>query len=171
MPHVFNIFCGVRAGINPAPTVDASNTTTVDASNITPADASNTTPADASNTTPADYTISSNLLTPVMKENTTVDASEAAPVYIMQKTTGKLVKVTTPIDNFPTHKAYLKLPASTNAKATLQLVFGNDNTTTAIDDISTSHNNDGKWYDLNGREINYPQHGVFVHNNKKVIMK
>lgn len=117
------------------------------------------------------YTISSNLLTPVMKENTTVDASEAAPVYIMQKTTGKLVKVTTPIANFPTHKAYLKLPASTNAKAKLQLVFGNDNTTTAIDDISTNHNNDGKWYDLNGREINYPQHGVFVHNNKKVIMK
>lgn len=115
------------------------------------------------------YTISDNLLTGVLKESTTVEASETAPVYIMQKSTGKLVKVTTPIANFPVHKAYLTLPATSSAKASVRLVFDDNTTTTAIDAVSTSLKDDDKWYDLNGRKVGDPQHGVFIHNNKKII--
>ena len=44
--------------------------------------------------------------------------------------------------------------------------------TTAIDAVSVHKNgDDGKWYDLNGVEVSNPQHGVFIHNNKKIIKK
>lgn len=69
------------------------------------------------------YTVQNNLMTGVLKENTTVAASENSPVYIMSKSTGKLVKVISDIENFPIHKAYLKLPSTSSAKAGLRLVF------------------------------------------------
>lgn len=66
----------------------------------------------------------------------------------------------------------MKLPTSSNAKAAVRLVFDDDSSTTAIDAVSIQKNgDDGKWYDLNGVEVSNPQHGVFIHNNKKIIKK
>lgn len=118
------------------------------------------------------YSIKNNLMTGVLTPNTTVEASESSPVYIMSKSTGKLVKVISVIVNFPVHRAYMKLPTSSNAKAAVRLVFDDDSSTTAIDAVSVQKNgDDGKWYDLNGVEVSNPQHGVFIHNNKKIIKK
>lgn len=118
------------------------------------------------------YTVQNNLMTGVLKENTTVAASETSPVYIMSKSTGKLVKVISDIENFPIHKAYLKLPNTSSAKAGLRLVFDDGSITTAINAVSEQRKaDDGKWYDINGIETVNPQHGVFIHNNKKIIKK
>ena len=117
------------------------------------------------------YTIKDNLMTGVLKPNTRVAASGDSPVYIMSKSTGKLIKVISPIANFPVHRAYMKLPTTSNAKAAVRLVF-DDGSTTAINAVPTQQKADnGKWYDLNGVEVSNPQHGVFIHNNEKIIKK
>lgn len=118
------------------------------------------------------YSIKNNLMTGVLKPNTTVEASQSSPVYVMSKSTGKLVKVISDIANFPVHRAYMKLPTSSNAKAAVRLVFDDDSSTTAIDAVNVQKKAEaGKWYDLNGAEVVNPQHGVFIHNNKKIIKK
>lgn len=66
----------------------------------------------------------------------------------------------------------MKLPTSSNAKAAVRLVFDDGSSTTAIDAVNVQKEAEaGKWYDLNGVEVSNPQHGVFIHNNKKIIKK
>ena len=116
------------------------------------------------------YTIKDNLMTGVLTPNTTVSASETSPVYVVSKSSGKLAKMTKDITNFPVHRAYLRLPASATAKAGVRLVFDDSSVVTAIDAVNAEKKaDDGKWYDLNGMVVPNPLHGVFIHNNKKVI--
>ena len=47
-----------------------------------------------------------------------------------------------------------------------------DNTATAIDGITNNHVvKDEAYYNLQGVKVQHPQHGVFIHNGKKVVLK
>ena len=42
---------------------------------------------------------------------------------------------------------------------------------TGISSIKASKAESGKWYNLNGQEVERPSHGIYIHNGKKVILK
>lgn len=47
-----------------------------------------------------------------------------------------------------------------------------DNTATSIDGITNNHVvKDEAYYNLQGVKVQHPQHGVFIHNGKKVVLK
>jgi len=98
----------------------------------------------------------------------TVAASATAPVYVMQG--GVFRKAEAPITDFPVHRAYFKV-GDLPAGAKVSLVF-DDNTTTDIESISTDCQDSGDaYYNLNGQRVENPQHGVYIRNGKKIIIK
>ena len=117
------------------------------------------------------YTVTPNIMTGVTVNPTTVAASTAAPVYVMQE--GVFRKVTADITEFPVHKAYFKV-GSLPAGAKAMLVF-DDGSTTGIGSLTADDNDKGKnaniYYNLNGQRVGHPHHGVFIHNGKKVVIK
>lgn len=117
------------------------------------------------------YTVTPNIMTGVTVNPTTVAASTAAPVYVMQE--GVFRKVTADITDFPVHKAYFKV-GSLPAGAKAMLVF-DDGSTTGIGSLTADDNDKGKnanvYYNLNGQRVGHPHHGVFIHNGKKVVIK
>ena len=115
------------------------------------------------------YSISNNVMHGVFGKPATVQASTAAPIYVMQGGTFK--KCTTPLNNFPVHKAYLKLKKPAGAK--LILHFDDDDTTTAIEEVTTDDGNTGNdiFYNLNGQRVSNPQKGIYIRQGKKVIVK
>ena len=115
------------------------------------------------------YNISNNVMHGVFGKPATVQASTAAPIYVMQGGTFK--KCTTPLSNFPVHKAYLKLKKPAGAK--LILHFDDDDTTTAIEEVTTDEGNTGNdiFYNLNGQRVSNPQKGIYIRQGKKVIVK
>ena len=115
------------------------------------------------------YNISNNVMHGVFGKPATVQASTAAPIYVMQGGTFK--KCITPLNNFPVHKAYLKLKKPAGAK--LILHFDDDDTTTAIEDVTADEGNTGNdiFYNLNGQRVSNPQKGIYIRQGKKVIVK
>ena len=114
------------------------------------------------------YTITDNIMTGVTVNPTTVAASATAPVYVMQG--GVFRKAEAPITDFPVHRAYFKV-GDLPAGAKVSLVF-DDNTTTDIESISTDCQDSGDaYYNLNGQRVENPQHGVYIRNGKKIIIK
>ena len=75
------------------------------------------------------------------------------------------------LNNFPVHKAYLKLKKPAGAK--LILHFDDDDTTTAIEEVTTDDGNTGNdiFYNLNGQRVSNPQKGIYIRQGKKVIVK
>lgn len=77
------------------------------------------------------------------------------------------------------NKCYLSMPASivgtygnaSGAKAFRMLFM--DPSTTGISEAQTNmpSADDGAWYTLQGVRTEHPQHGIFIHNGKKVIIK
>ena len=68
------------------------------------------------------------------------------------------------------HKAYIKLDNAIEA-ASLQINFGGDVTginNAAVNGANTKAN---VYYDLSGRRVMRPQHGLYIVNGKKVIIK
>ena len=73
----------------------------------------------------------------------------------------------------PVHKAYAKI-ANVPATARLVFTFMDDNTTiTGIDavDAASSNVNNGVYYNLNGQRVEKPQHGLYIYNGKKIMIK
>jgi hypothetical protein len=89
-------------------------------------------------------------------------------------------------------KAYLALPAtvqtdssldevtsstsSTSAAAKVFLYFSDRDISTGISNINVTDNvseqkADNKYYNLMGIEVNNPQHGIFIHNGKKIVFR
>lgn len=70
------------------------------------------------------------------------------------------------------YRAYLKVPKSStgNAKA-MMLTFGDG--TTGISTTAVSAQENGAWYTLQGTRMaaEPTQHGIYIHNNKKIIIK
>lgn len=71
------------------------------------------------------------------------------------------------------HKAYINLNVPSGAPE-LTLLF-DDGETTAIDNINVENNitseGDDAYFNLNGQRVTNPTKGVYIHNNKKVIVK
>lgn len=73
------------------------------------------------------------------------------------------------------NKCYLQIPTADcqNAGAKrIRFNFIDETETTAISDVrkAMEHAN-SPYYNLNGQRVAYPQHGIYIHNGKKVVIK
>ena len=104
-----------------------------------------------------------------VKNKTITTGSE--PLYVVSTNQGVFKKAPATF-NMPVHKAYAKI-AGVPAGAKVMFMFMDDySTVTGIDNIpaSDTDSNDA-YYNLNGQRIEKPQHGVYIHNGKKIIIK
>jgi len=65
------------------------------------------------------------------------------------------------------------LPASSSATPIRMTVWGEDGDATDIDDLQIvkSQSSNSKYLDLQGREVEHPESGIYIINGKKVIVK
>lgn len=73
----------------------------------------------------------------------------------------------------PANKAYLDASRYTSASGSAQqLLFSFDNVVEGIDNVVKAQNANKVYYDLQGRRVLYPAHGIFVtENGEKVFIK
>lgn len=118
------------------------------------------------------YNISDNMMNGVtVKDKQITTGSE--PLYVVSANKGIFKKAPATL-NMPVHKAYAKI-TGVPAGAKVMFAFDDDNTaTTGIENINSSDataDDNGAYYNLNGQRIGKPQHGVYIHNGKKIITK
>jgi hypothetical protein len=121
------------------------------------------------------YTITNNMMTGVTVKKAVVNSTTADPLYAMSKSEGlfKLIKPGTSF-NFPVHKAYARPQDTFSGAAKAQPVFDEEdnNDVTGIENIENTTTTDNNvYYNLQGQRVENPQHGVFIHNGKKVVLK
>ena len=121
------------------------------------------------------YTILHNMMTGVTVKKAVVNSTTADPLYAMSKSEGllKLIKPGTSF-NFPVHKAYARPQDTFSGAAKVQPVFDEEdnNNVTGIENIENTTTTDNNvYYNLQGQRVENPQHGVFIHNGKKVVLK
>ena len=121
------------------------------------------------------YNILHNMMTGVTVKKTVVNSTTADPLYAMSKSEGllKLIKPGTSF-NFPVHKAYARPQDTFSGAAKVQPVFDEEdnNNVTGIENIENTTTTDKNvYYNLQGQRVENPQHGVFILNGKKVILK
>lgn len=121
------------------------------------------------------YTIDHNMMTGVTVKKAVVNSTTADPLYAMSKSEGllKLIKPGTSF-NFPVHKAYARPQDTFSGAAKVQPVFDEEdnNNVTGIENIENTTTTDKNvYYNLQGQRVENPQHGVFIHNGKKVVLK
>lgn len=121
------------------------------------------------------YTITNNMMTGVTVKKAVVNSTTADPLYAMSKSEGlfKLIKPGTSF-NFPVHKAYARPQDAFSGAAKAQPVFDEEdnNDVTGIENIENTTTTDNNvYYNLQGQRVENPQHGVFIHNGKKVVLK
>ena len=121
------------------------------------------------------YTITNNMMTGVTVKKTVINSTTADPLYAMSKSEGllKLIKTGTSF-NFPVHKAYARPKDIFSGAAKVQPVFDEEdnNNVTGIENIENTTTTDKNvYYNLQGQRVENPQHGVFILNGKKVILK
>ena len=121
------------------------------------------------------YHITNNMMTGVTVKKTVVNSTTADPLYAMSKSEGlfKLIKPGTSF-NFPVHKAYARPIDIFSGAAKVQPVFDEEdnNNVTGIENIENTTTTDKNvYYNLQGQRVENPQHGVFIHNGKKVVLK
>ena len=121
------------------------------------------------------YTITNNMMTGVTVKKTVINSTTADPLYAMSKSEGlfKLINPGTSF-NFPVHKAYARPRDIFSGAAKVQPVFDEEdnNNVTGIENIENTTTTDKNvYYNLQGQRVENPQHGVFILNGKKVILK
>lgn len=121
------------------------------------------------------YHITNNMMTGVTVKKAVVNSTTADPLYAMSKSEGllKLIKPGTSF-NFPVHKAYARPQDTFSGAAKVQPVFDEEdnNNVTGIENIENTTTTDNNvYYNLQGQRVENPQHGVFIHNGKKVVLK
>lgn len=121
------------------------------------------------------YTITNNMMTGVTVKKTVINSTTADPLYAMSKSEGlfKLINPGTSF-NFPVHKAYARPRDIFSGAAKVQPVFDEEdnNDVTGIESIENTTTTDNNvYYNLQGQRVENPQHGVFIHNGKKVVLK
>lgn len=119
------------------------------------------------------YTISNNMMKAVTVNEQTV-TKNSNPFYVVSANKGVFMKAPSPTFKMPIHKAYAEI-TGVPAGAKVMFSLTDDNSpTTGIDTIDTSSSatgSDNAYYNLNGQRIEKPQHGVYIHGGKKVIIK
>ena len=121
------------------------------------------------------YSLSNNIMEGVTVKDTKKQSSTSDPIFAMT-TAGifKPLKIGTD-RTIPVHKAVARPKVTLSASAKVMFVFDdgeNHNIVNAIDTIENNNVVDNNaYYNLQGHRVENPQHGVFIHNGKKVILK
>ena len=95
------------------------------------------------------------------------------PLYVVSSNEG-IFKKTSATFEMPVHKAYAKITGVPAGAKVIFSLMDDDSTITGIDTVdaaSTVDTDNGAYYNLNGQRIEKPQHGVYIHNGKKIIIK
>lgn len=70
----------------------------------------------------------------------------------------------------PAGKAYLEIPAATQ-NSVLKVVINNGGTNGISETMNNAEGKDGVYYTVSGQKTMKPQHGLFIHNGKKIVIK
>lgn len=117
------------------------------------------------------YSISGNMMIGITVNPKTITKG-SDPLYVVSASKGIFMKAPATF-NMPVHKAYAKI-ANVPAGAKVMFIFSDgDSSTTGIDTIDAASSNEanGAYYNLQGQRVEKPQHGVYIHNGKKVVIK
>lgn len=107
-----------------------------------------------------------------MEEKTFTDADMAAADYYVCN--GKQFVKVRGAGTLGANKAYLKFVTNQQQSAPQYISISGDlgEGTTRIDNLNVNDNENGEWYDLNGRKLNGKpaQKGIYIKNGKKVVV-
>ena len=122
------------------------------------------------------YSLSNNILEGVTVKDTKKQSSTSDPIFAMT-TTGifKPLKIGTD-RTIPVHKAVARPKVTLSGSAKVMFVFDEDgsaiNVVNGIENVENTTTTDNNvYYNLQGQRVENPQHGVFIHNGKKVVLK
>ena len=121
------------------------------------------------------YSLSNNIMEGVTVKDTKKQSSTSDPIFAMT-TAGifKPLKIGTD-RTIPVHKAVARPKVTLSASAKVMFVFDDGENHNIVNAIETVENNNvvdnNAYYNLQGQRVENPQHGVFIHNGKKVILK
>ena len=117
-------------------------------------------------------TVVANMLTGVTTSTVLNKVSGDYTNFILAKKNGVLgFYVVADGTTLGAHKAYLPLPTAKLPTATSRIALSfDDNGTDGIEQIVCGEN-DGTFYDLQGRRVAKPTHGLYILNGKKVFIK
>jgi len=121
------------------------------------------------------YSLSNNIMEGVTVKDTKKQSSISDPIFAMT-TAGifKPLKIGTD-RTIPVHKAVARPKVTLSASAKVMFVFDDGEDHNIVNAIETVENNNAvdnnAYYNLQGQRVENPQHGVFIHNGKKVVLK
>ena len=121
------------------------------------------------------YSLSNNIMEGVTVKDTKKQSSTSDPIFAMT-TTGifKPLKIGTD-RTIPVHKAVARPKVTLSGSAKVLFVFDDGEDHNIVNAIETVENNNvvdnNAYYNLQGQRVENPQHGVFIHNGKKVVLK
>lgn len=113
-------------------------------------------------------TAQDNLMKPVTVNAATLDGSKY-DYWLMSKSKGVFQQIdpNNSAFNLAIHKAYLQFDKNSAAK----LAFEFNEQPTDIKQIKTVREIKTPYYNLNGIVVPHPQHGIYIHNGDKIILK
>ena len=122
------------------------------------------------------YSLSNNIMEGVTVKDTKKQSSTSDPIFAMT-TAGifKPLKIGTD-RTIPVHKAVARPKVTLSGSAKVMFVFDEDgsaiNVVNGIENVENTTTTDNNvYYNLQGQRVENPQHGVFIHNGKKVVLK
>ena len=121
------------------------------------------------------YSLSNNIMEGVTVKDTKKQSSTSDPIFAMT-TAGIFKPLKIGIDRtIPVHKAVARPKVTLSASAKVMFVFDDGEDHNIVNAIETVENNNvvdnNAYYNLQGQRVENPQHGVFIHNGKKVVLK
>ena len=121
------------------------------------------------------YSLSNNIMEGVTVKDTKKQSSTSDPIFAMT-TAGifKPLKIGTD-RTIPVHKAIARPKVTLSGSAKVMFVFDDGEDHNIVNAIETVENNNvvdnNAYYNLQGQRVENPQHGVFIHNGKKLVLK
>ncbi len=121
------------------------------------------------------YSLSNNIMEGVTVKDTKKQSSTSDPIFAMT-TAGIFKPLKIGADRtIPVHKAVARPKVTLSASAKVMFVFDDGEDHNIVNAIETVENNNvvdnNAYYNLQGQRVENPQHGVFIHNGKKVVLK
>ena len=122
------------------------------------------------------YSLSNNILEGVTVKDTKKQSSTSDPIFAMT-TAGIFKPLKIGIDRtIPVHKAVARPKVTLSGSAKVMFVFDEDgsaiNVVNGIENVENTTTTDNNvYYNLQGQRVENLQHGVFIHNGKKVVLK
>ena len=121
------------------------------------------------------YSLSNNIMEGGTVKDTKKQSSTSDPIFAMT-TAGIFKPLKIGADRtIPVHKAVARPKVTLSASAKVIFVFDDGEDHNIVNAIETVENNNvvdnNAYYNLQGQRVENPQHGVFIHNGKKVVLK